>query len=102
MSEPISFSGPPVCIIGNINRDVKVHGAPATPSLLRDGETAVPSVSETIGGGGANSACAAAALGASVRFVGKVGTDALGERLRLEWKSTVSAPFSRAPPSRKP
>ena len=38
-------------------------------------------IAETIGGGGANSALAAAALGGRVHFVGKVGADALGFRL---------------------
>jgi sugar/nucleoside kinase (ribokinase family) len=82
MSEPVSFSGPPVCVVGNINRDVKLLGVPESPALFHDGETTVPGVVETIGGGGANSACVAAALGASVRFVGKTGCDALAERLR--------------------
>jgi sugar/nucleoside kinase (ribokinase family) len=82
MSEPVSFSGPPVCVVGNINRDVKLLGVPDSPALFHDGETTVPGVVETIGGGGANSACVAAALGASVRFVGKTGCDALAERLR--------------------
>jgi sugar/nucleoside kinase (ribokinase family) len=82
MAEPVFFSGPPVCVVGNINRDVKLLGVPASPALLQDGETSVPGVIETVGGGGANSACAAAALGARVRFVGKIGADDLGERLR--------------------
>ena len=47
----------------------------------------MPGIVETIGGGGANSACAAAALGGSVRFVGKVGADTLGERLRHAMES---------------
>jgi sugar/nucleoside kinase (ribokinase family) len=81
MVDSASFSGPPVCIVGNINRDVKVRSVPASVSLFEDGETSVAPIVETIGGGGANSACAAAALGASVRFVGKVGSDALGQRL---------------------
>ncbi len=81
-TEEISFSGVPLCVVGNINRDVKAQGVPESPGLLGDGETSVPRIVETIGGGGANSACAAAALGARVRFVGKVGADALGERLR--------------------
>lgn len=80
--DALSFSSPPLCVVGNINRDVKVSAVPAAPGLLGDGETSVPSIVETIGGGGANSACAAAALGADVRFVGKVGRDALGDRLR--------------------
>jgi sugar/nucleoside kinase (ribokinase family) len=41
----------------------------------------VESIVETIGGGGANSAFAAAALGAKVGFLGKVGLDSLGDRL---------------------
>ncbi|MGO8927637.1 MAG: carbohydrate kinase family protein [Limisphaerales bacterium] len=81
MVESALFSGPPVCIVGNINRDVKVQNVPAAPALFEDGETSVPPIVETIGGGAANSACAAAVLGASVRFVGKVGSDALGQRL---------------------
>jgi sugar/nucleoside kinase (ribokinase family) len=76
------FGGSSLCVVGNINRDVKLHGVPPSSGLLRDGETSVSNVTETIGGGGANSACAAAALGARVHFVGKVGADALGEQLR--------------------
>ena len=76
------FSAASLCVVGNINRDVKVHAVPGSESLLRDGETSVPAINETIGGGGANSACAAAALGARVHFVGKVGADRLGKQLR--------------------
>ncbi len=83
MSSSSPFAGPPICIVGNINRDVKLQKVPASAALFEDGETSVPLIVETIGGGGANSACAAAALGGSVRFVGKVGADALGERLRV-------------------
>jgi len=98
MSEPISFPGPPVCVVGNLNRDVKLAGVPDTPTLFRDGETTVSSVIETIGGGGANSACIAAALGAAVHFVGKIGADALGERLRAALgRHGVSAHLARDP-----
>jgi sugar/nucleoside kinase (ribokinase family) len=76
------FGGTSLCVVGNVNRDVKVHAVPRSPGLLQDGETSVPRITETIGGGGANSACAAAALGARVRFVGKAGLDALGDQLR--------------------
>jgi sugar/nucleoside kinase (ribokinase family) len=82
MTELISLSGPPLCVVGNGNRDVKVHGVPELPGLFQDGETSVPLITETIGGGGANSACAAAGLGASVRFLAKVGADPLADRLR--------------------
>jgi sugar/nucleoside kinase (ribokinase family) len=76
----------PLCVVGNINRDVKVLGIADAAGLLRDGETSVPRIVETIGGGGANSACAAAALGANVRFVGKVGNDPLADQLQAALK----------------
>ncbi len=82
MLEPLGFSGPPICIVGNVNRDIKLLDVPESQGLFRDGETPVPDLIETIGGGGANSACAAAALGASVRFLGKTGADVLANRLR--------------------
>lgn len=70
-----------LCVVGNINRDIKT--APISPGdhLFQDGETSVASIVETIGGGGANSAFAAAAFGAQVGFMGRVGTDTLGDRL---------------------
>jgi sugar/nucleoside kinase (ribokinase family) len=81
MQERNLFSGSSLCVVGNINRDVKLLGVAGSAGLLKDGETSVGNVIETIGGGGANSACAAAALGARVHFVGKVGADALGTQL---------------------
>lgn len=75
------FQTASVCVVGNINRDVKLHAVPVSRGLFRDGETPVPALSETVGGGGANSACAAAALGARVHFAGKVGVDALSQQL---------------------
>jgi sugar/nucleoside kinase (ribokinase family) len=82
MIERAFLAGPPVCVVGNINRDVKVQNVPASAGLFEDGESSVPPIIETIGGGGANSACAAAALGGSIRFLGKVGADVLGEKLK--------------------
>jgi len=79
-SEP-AFHGSSLCVVGNINRDLKVGSLQPSNDLFRDGETSVSSMVESIGGGGANSACAAASLGARVSFVGKVGADALGGRL---------------------
>jgi sugar/nucleoside kinase (ribokinase family) len=70
-----------LCVVGNINRDIKTAPIFAGEHLFRDGETAVASIMETIGGGGANSAFSAAALGARVGFLGKVGADPLGDRL---------------------
>jgi sugar/nucleoside kinase (ribokinase family) len=75
------FRGTRLCVVGNINRDVKIAAIEAGPHLFADGETSTSAVRETVGGGGANSALAAASLGADVSFVGKVGADALGDRL---------------------
>jgi sugar/nucleoside kinase (ribokinase family) len=82
MQNEAAFAGTSLCVVGNINRDVKTTPLPAGDYLFRDGETSVSSITETIGGGGANSAFAAAALGARVAFLGKVGADGLGDRLQ--------------------
>ena len=75
------FRGRRLAIVGSICRDVKSGVLRPSPQLLEDGETPTAFIRETIGGGGANSALAAAALGADVRFCGKVGADPLGRRL---------------------
>jgi dehydrogluconokinase len=76
------FKAGRLCVVGNINRDVKTAPFVAGEGLLHDGETPVQAIYETVGGGGANSAFAAAALGAQVAFLGKVGTDSLGQQLQ--------------------
>jgi sugar/nucleoside kinase (ribokinase family) len=81
MLDESAFKQGSLCVVGNINRDVKTGSLRPESSLFRDGETSVSNVAETIGGGGANSAFAAAALGARVAFLGKVGMDGLGQRL---------------------
>ncbi len=87
-----------LCVVGNINRDVKTAPFAGTDRLLRDGETRVEGILETPGGGGANSAFAAAALGARVAFLGKVGADALGGRLaRALAQHGVTAALARDP-----
>jgi sugar/nucleoside kinase (ribokinase family) len=68
-------------VVGNLNRDIKTTPLPPSERLFTDGETSVESILETMGGGGANAACIAAALGARVAFLAKVGSDALGTRL---------------------
>jgi sugar/nucleoside kinase (ribokinase family) len=75
------FSKANICITGNINRDIKISPIHAGSYLFADGETSVACVTETVGGGSANSALAAAALGARVAFLGRVGADWLGDRL---------------------
>ena len=84
MVDPIRFRGRRLCVVGNLNRDLRT--APLAPGrhLFGDGETSVPFIAETVGGGGANSALFAAALGATVRLVAKVGDDALGTALERQ------------------
>ncbi len=82
MLDETVFRGRRLAIVGSICRDVKMGAIRPGPHLLEDGETPTAFVTETIGGGGANSALAAAALGADVRFCGKVGADSLGQRLQ--------------------
>ena len=77
-----AFKGSSLCVVGSINRDVKTAQLPAGAYLFEDGETSVSAITETIGCGGANSAVAAASLGADVVFLGKIGSDYLGGRLR--------------------
>ncbi|HOY60757.1 MAG TPA: carbohydrate kinase family protein [Verrucomicrobiota bacterium] len=87
-----------LCVVGNINRDVKTTPFAGGAGLLRDGETAVDAIYETVGGGGANSAFAAAALGARVAFLGKVGTDLLGDRLEtMLAKKGIGGKLARDP-----
>ena len=75
------FRGKKLAVVGNICRDVKTAPIAPDPRLFDDGETPTGFLVETIGGGGANSALSAAGLGANVRLGGKIGVDALGERL---------------------
>jgi sugar/nucleoside kinase (ribokinase family) len=81
-----AFATSSLCVVGNINRDIKTAPLNAGSNLFADGETSVAWVAETIGGGGANSAFSAASLGARVAFLGKVGADGLGDRLERTLK----------------
>lgn len=81
MFDETVFHGRRLAIVGSICRDVKIAAIDAGPHLLEDGETPTAGIVETIGGGAANSALAAASLGAHVRLGGKVGDDPLGQRL---------------------
>src|SRR5438876_3389196 len=76
------FRDSDLCVVGAICRDVKTAPLPAGDYLLHDGETSIASLTETVGGGGANSAAMAANLGASASFAGVIGDDELGQRLR--------------------
>jgi sugar/nucleoside kinase (ribokinase family) len=96
MLDDSAFKHGSLCVVGNINRDVKTAPLRPDESLFRDGETSVSGVAETIGGGGAISAFAAAALGARVAFLGKVGADELGRRLeRTLTRHGIAASLAR-------
>jgi len=75
---------PDLVVVGAINVDLiaRVARAPGRGETVADGE-----LTRQPGGKGANQAVAAARLGARVKMVGGVGTDALGDYLR----STISA-----------
>ena len=75
------FTGASLCVVGNVNRDLRLGAIAPAERLFQDGETPTSSIHETIGGGGANSALAAAKLGANASFIGKIGDDSLGQRL---------------------
>jgi sugar/nucleoside kinase (ribokinase family) len=92
------FRGRRLAIVGNICRDVKMGAIRPGRHLLEDGETPTAFIAETIGGGGANSALAAAALGADVRLGGKVGADSLGQRLEQSLARRGVTTFIRRDP----
>jgi ribokinase len=68
-----------LCVVGSVNSDAVF----TVRSLPRPGETVLASALTTCPGGkGANQAVAAARAGAQVQFVGAVGDDDAGTRLR--------------------
>ena len=93
MLDETAFRGRRLAVVGNVNRDLRTAPIPAGDYLFADGETSAAFVRETVGGGGANSALAAAALGADVRFAGKVGADGVGQRLESVLRSRGVEPL---------
>jgi sugar/nucleoside kinase (ribokinase family) len=93
MLDETAFRGRRLSVVGNVNRDLRTAPIPAGDYLFADGETSAPFVRETVGGGGANSALAAAALGADVRFAGKIGADTAGARLESVLSSRGVTPL---------
>jgi ribokinase len=70
-----------VVVVGSANVDLVWHG----PRLPRPGETVTDGTfAEVLGGKGANQAAASAALGADVAFVGCIGDDEHGRRVRAD------------------
>jgi len=98
MAIVLPFEKASLCVAGNLNRDLRI--APVRPGvhLFQDGETSVSFIRETTGGGGANTACAAAALGAKVAFLGKVGDDPLGVQMEQALRQQgIDARLARDP-----
>jgi sugar/nucleoside kinase (ribokinase family) len=93
MLDETAFVGRRLCVVGNVNRDLRT--APISPGdyLFADGETSAPFIRETVGGGGANSALAAAALGADVRLAAKIGEDRTGYHLEAVLAAHNIRPF---------
>jgi sugar/nucleoside kinase (ribokinase family) len=94
------FRGRRLCVVGNVNRDLRTAPFAPAPGLFEDGETSVDFIREALGGGGANSAVFAAMLGARARLVAKVGGDELGGQLRRELKQREVRPFLATDTSR--
>jgi len=73
-----------IVVVGSVNRDLVV----TSETLPRPGETVLGSGHiETAGGKGANQAVAAARLGVSVSFVGRVGDDDAGRMLAAAFEA---------------
>lgn len=92
------FRGARLCVVGSVCRDVRIAPVAAGDHLLQDGETPTEFIVETVGGGGANSALAAASLGAEARFAGKLGADSLGDRLETALQRQGVKAFLRRDP----
>ncbi|MBI5383408.1 MAG: hypothetical protein HZA90_01835 [Verrucomicrobia bacterium] len=88
-----------LCVVGSLCRDVKTAPLAAGNHLFQDGETPAGFIVETIGGGGAISAMAAAGLGAEARLAGKIGGDPLGARLEQALLDRGVKSFVRRDPS---
>ena len=93
MLDESAFVGRRLCVVGNVNRDLRTAPVPAGEYLFHDGETSAAFIRETVGGGAANSALAAAGLGADVRLVGRVGEDRTGYHLEAVLASHNVRPF---------
>jgi len=71
----------PLAIVGNLNLDIRTSPIPNSSALLKDGETGVEEIYESVGGGGANTAAAVATMKGQTHFYCAIGDDELGRRL---------------------
>lgn len=70
-----------IAIVGNLNLDLRTSPISPSAAILADGETSAERITETVGGGGANTAAAVAVLGGHAHFCCAIGDDELGRRL---------------------
>lgn len=89
---------PPVDVVGNVNLDLRTSPLFASEHLFADGETSVGEIYETLGGGAANLAVAAAQLGGVVHLCACVGEDELGQRLERSLHAFGVTPHLRRKP----
>jgi len=74
---------PSILVVGSVNMDLVLR----TPRIPKSGESLIGEFYLYVPGGkGANQAVAAARLGASVTFVGRVGEDNHGVRLKEQFR----------------
>lgn len=79
MADRILIPAGKVVILGSINMDIVV----STPHIPRPGETVLGDAARFLPGGkGANQAVVAAGLGGDVVFIGRIGDDDFGTRMR--------------------
>jgi 5-dehydro-2-deoxygluconokinase len=95
---PILLAASPVAVVGNVNLDIRTSPIPASNRIFADGETSVGEVYETLGGGAANLAVAAARLGGTVHLCACVGDDELGRRLEQSLGTWGVTPHLRRKP----
>ncbi len=85
----------PIAVVGNVNLDIRTSPLRASERLFEDGETSAGEIYESLGGGAANVAVAAAQLGGCVHFCGCVGADDLGDRIESALAGFGVAPHLR-------
>lgn len=92
-ASPFPVPASPIAVVGNLNLDYRTSPIPAVTSIMSDGETTMQEIYETLGGGGANTAAAATALGGRVHLVAAVGNDSLRRRLEAHLASIGIVPI---------
>jgi ribokinase len=93
----MTVTAPRICVVGSANMDLTFR----TPRLPLPGETLIGhSFVQSFGGKGANQAVAAARLGANVSIVTRVGRDAFGEAILINFAHQGIATYAVTDPDR--